>query len=289
MNLRRIGSLAACLVSTSLPALADWDIQAGPTDLIPSTFAFGVSETGQTLSVFCNDGVPNIMAWGYPAQAGASRQEALDIIVSGERFTVTTTHVPPDGYWVGPAQDSLIEALQNGRVVTMIPVSATDTEISLRGSSRTISSALSGCGNVVQTTADTAPTPPPDRTQINAEIAAACGGEFVLDDAALLTGLIDGDDIPDFVLDWAGVTCQASDLGRGAGNCGINMCQISVVLSERDNEVVLGLAPELVPDAFGRARLKTVALRPSCSDGALDCVFLWNLTDEGLEAMPAPQ
>jgi hypothetical protein len=159
--------------------------------------------------------------------------------------------------------------------------------IDLAGSSRAIDAALANCPGetVVQAPADQLDAAAPSRAAVERAIEVACQGAYTLDESALLTGLIDTDDVPDFVLDWAGVTCRSTTMGRGAGNCGINMCQISVALSAQDSTVVLGVAPELVIDAFGRARLRTVALRPSCPGGALDCVVLWQLTSEGLEPL----
>ncbi|MEE4189776.1 MAG: hypothetical protein V2I76_15205 [Roseobacter sp.] len=280
-------ALSALAVGVTVQmAAANWELRQGPTDFIETDHAFGASASGQTLNVFCSDGVETIMAWGYPAQPGRERTEAFIVNVSGQEFVVQSTRVPPDGFWRGAAPAGLIEALRHGNWAEVAVPGAVSIMIDLAASSRAIDAALANCR------ADSVSRPPtgqfdasaPSRAAVESAIELACQGPYTLDEGALLSGLIDTDDVADFVLDWAGVICQSNAMGRGAGNCGINMCQISVALSAQDSTVVLGVAPELVIDAFGRARLRTVALRPSCPDGALDCTVLWQLTSDGLEA-----
>lgn len=147
----------------------------------------------------------------------------------------------------------------------------------MRGSSRAIDQAVAECsGNASRQTAS--------GFNLDATLQELCSGGYSLTEGSVLEGRIDDDEMIDTVLDYAGIRCDDPLKGRGAGNCGINMCSIDIYLSGRkDPATILGVAPTLVPRAFGRSALRTIGLRPACADNALDCTIDWRLTSAGLE------
>ncbi len=268
------------------PAQADWTLAPNGNWISQTPTAIGVSVDGvKALSLTCANGSPLIYTSGYPATPGQNRQDSFTVIVEGRDFPVTGEHSPPDGLWTGTPPAGLVEALKKGRVADIRPPGQGKVRMSLKGSSRAIDAALAGCMPV----ADQASSPPTGGgtgriVLTGALIAEACGGAFDIADGAELTGLLDGDDKPDIVLDWAGVTCADRSRGRGAGRCGINMCSVEVFFTQtQSSQQLLGLQPQIVNRAFGKSALRTLALRPSCPDGALECVVDWRWTGTRLE------
>ncbi|MBY8974289.1 hypothetical protein KHP62_00620 [Rhodobacteraceae bacterium NNCM2] len=263
-------------------ALADWQLAPNGNWVSETPTAIGVSVDGvKALSLTCADGKPLIYANGYPAISGANRQDSFSVVVGNQTFTVSGEHSPSDGLWTGVPSAGLIAALKKGRVADVTPSGQPRTRLSLKGSSKAIDAALTGCApaggsagagggsNVVLT---------------GALIADACGGDFQLADGAELTGLLDEDDKPDIVLDWAGVTCADRSKGRGAGFCGINMCTIEVFMTKsQSRQQVLGLQPQIVSRAFGKSALRTLALGRSCPGQATECFVDWRWTGSKLE------
>lgn len=277
---------AFALLFAAAPALADWSFAPAGNWVSETPTAIGVSDDGtHGLHVTCAGGAPFLYANGYPARSGANTQESFAVVVDGARFGVTGEHSPPDGLWTGRPPQALIDALKAGSRAEIVIGGQAGVALNLRGSSRAIGSALGGCGPA-QSAATAPPAGQQDQVLAAVLITEECGGAFELAEGSEMLGLLDGDDQPDVVLDWAGVTCADASKGRGAGRCGINMCTISVFLTELQAEQpLLGLKPEIVARGFGRQALRTLALRPSCPDNALECFVTWRWTGTELEAV----
>ncbi len=265
------------------PAFAEWSLASSGNWVSETPTALGVSTEGvHGLHLTCSEGAPFIYVKGYPANPGANRQESFTVSVDGSSFSVTGEHSPPDGLWTGTPTPDLIGALKRGRVAEVTPEGAPTITVALRGSSRAISAALDGCPASDSPESDSAGK----IVLLGQMIAEACGGGYSLADGHEFTALLDGDDRPDIVLDWAGVTCDDRSRGRGAGRCGAIMCSITVVLTETKGvQELLGLRPRAVQRAFGKSALRTTALPTSCPDGASECFVDWRWTGSKLEAV----
>lgn len=271
--------ISTVIALTASAALAEWSFAPAGNWVSETPTAIGVSVQGaHAVQITCAGGAPFIYTNGYPAKPGDNRESSFSIVVDDQSFQVTGEHSPSDGLWTGAPPPGLIDALRRGRVADVTPEGQSTVRLSLSGSSDAIGRALEGCAAAETSAA-------PGRIVLTgALIADACRGGYELTEGAELTGLLDGDDQPDIVLDWAGVTCADRSQGRGAGRCGVNMCTISVFLTETQSEQpLLGLKPEIASRGFGRSALRTLALRPSCPDDALECFVTWRWTGTKLE------
>lgn len=119
--------------------------------------------------------------------------------------------------------------------------------------------------------------PPPT---LAAHIGRGCNGSYTMDATELLVGLIDGDDVPDYVLDWNIVRCTQ---GFARPFCGAANCSIDVFLSSRgyvlrEGDGFLGIAPQLVPLSNGRMGMKISGTAGACATGFCDRPFWWDGT-----------
>ncbi len=115
---------------------------------------------------------------------------------------------------------------------------------------------------------------------IAARITQVCNGPYQLDPSELLTGLIDSDTAPDYVLNWNTVRCTA---GLARPLCGAANCSIDTYLSSRfyrhsERDSLLGIAPTLVPLSNGRMGIKISGTASVCSTGFCDRPFWWDGT-----------
>ncbi|EPX82146.1 hypothetical protein Salmuc_02515 [Salipiger mucosus DSM 16094] len=228
----------------------------------------------------CREGSPLLWTQGWaPAKAGPDRQESFAVIVDGNRFTVTGQHLPEEGLWTGPPSAALIAALRGGSRATVAVPGEAQVGVSLGGSSRAIGQVLDGCGGGTAASANTSGA---GKVVLFGQlIATRCGGGFSITEGAEMTGRLDDDDQPDFVLDWGGVTCDDRSKGRGAGFCGAALCTIEIAFTEtQGRQQVLGVRPELVDRAFGRKALKTTTQGATCGGPAQVCdvIWIWNGT-----------
>lgn len=274
------------LVLAPQPLLAEWRIGPGAEIYKGTTSAFGVTERGVgALALMCQDGKPLLWTQGWAlSKAGPDRQESFSVIVDGQSFPVRGLHLPEEGLWTGAPPGALIAALRAGsRAVVAVPGEA-QVGVSLRGSSRAISQVLDGCKRD-ETTAASAPEP--GRVVLFGQlIATQCGGGYSITDDAEMTGRLDGDNTPDFVLDWGGVTCDDRSKGRGAGFCGATLCTIEIAFTEtQSRQQVLGVNPELVDRAFGQKALKTTTQGATCGGAAQVCDVIWVWNGSKLEPL----
>jgi len=283
MSFRVIVVLCSLLCANAV--LAEWRFSPTSHTVFDTPTAFGVSVEGtKALALTCVDGKPLIYVHGYLAVPDDNRQDSFTVAVGGQRFTVTGEHAPSDGLWSGRPSARLIDALKRGRTADVVPAGQEKVRIALKGSSKAIDTALRDCTSIDD--ADPTRSLGGETGLTRALVSKACGGDYRIADGAELTGNLDGDDKPDIVLDWAGVSCADASKGRGAGYCGINTCTIEVFFTEtQQRQQILGLKPQILPRGFGRPVLRTLALRPSCPRGALECSVDWRWTGGKLEAV----
>lgn len=264
-------------------AIAEWRYLPDGSELIVEPFAVATAEGGyHSFGVYCRVGTVTAFTQGYVAQAGSDEPAALSINVDGTNFEIPGTKVPPSGLWRASISPELVAALQRGNLVRVRPSGQDGFQYSLRGSSRAIDQAIADCQS--DASSQTATLQTGSDFDLDATLQELCNGGYSLADGAALEGLIDDDELTDTVLDYAGIQCDDPSIGRGAGYCGINMCSIAIHLTSRSEPtILLGVAPTLVPRAFGKSALRTIGLRPACPDGALDCTIDWRLTSTGLE------
>lgn len=262
-------------------ALAEWSFAPDGNWVSQTPTALGVSVRGvHALSLTCVDGRPFAYTQGYPAKPGDNRQASFTVVVEGQSYRVTGEHSPPDGLWTGFAPPGMAAALKRGRVADVTPQGAETQRYSLKGSSKAISAALANCDS-----ASGSAKPGGKIVLMGQMIAAACGGGYALADGHEFTALIDGDDKPDIILDWAGVTCDDRSKGRGAGRCGAAMCSITVAFTQTQSiQDLLGVKPQIVTRAFGRLALRTVQVSRTCLKPSCEVDWRWN----GSKLEPAP-
>lgn len=280
-------SVAFLAISTSV-TVAEWRVGPGSEIFLGTDSAFGVSHQGvHAVGIMCRNNAPMLWTQGYPSAAGANREESFEVSVDGRSFALTGEHAPPDGLWTGEPSTELIDALKAGSNASVkIPRQIVAT-YSLRGSSRALGRVLADCS--AASDAKTEPETETARSRViltGQLIANACGGSFTFADGAEFTGFLDGDDKPDIVLDWGGVTCDDPSKGRGAGFCGAALCTIEVALTQtQSRRQILGLDPERVDRGFGRHALKTNTQGAACGGGAQACQVIWRWTGKSLEAI----
>ena len=284
--MRLFAPVFAMIVCFASQAGADWNFVATGNWVSETPTARGVGRTGvHALFATCVNGAPFLYTSGYAAVAGQNRTETFQVTVDGARFSVTGTHAPPDGLWTGTASPDLIDALKRGRQADVRVPGQNRIRYSLRGSSRALGRALAACTRSASASRPASSSADGDRkANLNDIVAQACGGEYHIASTSDLSGDLDGDGAPDRILDWAGVRCLDRSKGRGAGFCGASMCRIDIALSSSgQHQQLLGLNPELKRRAFGSVALRTLSVRPSCPDNALECRVDWRWRDGKLE------
>ncbi len=126
------------------------------------------------------------------------------------------------------------------------------------------------------------PQPPPDggaylRQAAEGFAASNCSDFFVLGEGALRSANIDGDGIPDIVLDYNNITCNND--GRRPGVCGASLCSIDVFLSKTfarsgQPEQLLGMSSDLVLLTNGNHAVVTSGNLSMCQS-TQGCAFYW--------------
>lgn len=270
------------LVALPTVSLADWKVaQPGGHDdnISASPKAFVIGNTGyHTLGITCGDSGPFLYTLGYAARGGSSNVE-VELGVDGITVSVPVVHQASDGLYIGPAPANTIEALKSGSRARLTAPGEQPIAYSLKGSSRSISSVLSGCkggagdGNQSSSVPDEFPE---DWTGL---LSDACDGGFEVIASAYSRADVDGDEVKDHLLDFGGLSCFDSSIGRGAGLCGINQCALWARLSRSETtQSFLGLNPQAVSRGFGAVALLVTNLRPSCPNDAMSCgtLYVWN-------------
>lgn len=124
--------------------------------------------------------------------------------------------------------------------------------------------------------------PPTMRQMAEAALRSGCGGAADTEPGTFLEGEIDGDGVPDVVLDWAGATCRT---GTPRPFCGASMCSASAFLSSRapgasrEGDEFLALGVRLQPLSNGNMAIAVGGSLSTCSQyGKTSCEFLyyWN-------------
>ncbi|ETX30222.1 hypothetical protein [Roseivivax isoporae] len=243
---------------------------------------FGVDCSGGTAMVYFADGL---------LHAGDTRQGRVALSVDGRDFSREGTFEPLGhvAWWRMDAGDGLLEALRAGRSVSVRgDVNDRFFTFGLRGSSAAIGQVLAACGGA----GAGAPVAAADASGLGpavprARIEEACRGPFDAD-GAIAEVRIDGDDAPDFVLDWSRVTCANPAVGRGGGYCGMQMCTLDVYASSTWRPgsfpqpiLALGWA---VPGPGADHAFETTVPGGACPGGG-PCTRHWNWTGGALDAV----
>lgn len=303
-------ALTAALCVAALPALAEW--QASVTSYAGVRFAAATDPSGM-LTIRCAAPDP---AAASPGQAGTPYNAKLELSgalfapdAAGDRMTATL--VPDDtGYrfpdsvfdaernlWplpVAMADPSLLATLQSNRMV-LHNGRGKAWQFSTEGLEAAVSATFHACIEGWRAQDHTIPPAlagfaPPKTALALADhalpktiaqrVAVACNGPFEFDPATLLTGLIDGDQATDYVLNWNDVRCT-SGLARplcGAANCSIDVFLSSLGYRYRERDALLGIAPALVPLSNGRMGITMSGTGGICGGGRCNRPFWWDGT-----------
>lgn len=111
-----------------------------------------------------------------------------------------------------------------------------------------------------------------------------CEGAATMEPDALLAGDIDGDTIPDVVLDWNHIRCAPPMMARAF--CGAANCSVDVFMSSKgyvDPEQMLGAAPALVSQPDGRMGLMISGSLSMCGQNGENCARPWVWTGTQLD------
>lgn len=132
------------------------------------------------------------------------------------------------------------------------------------------------------------PAPPPApvtmRQAAEAAVVKGCNGASTFEPGAFLSGDIDGDGVPDVVLDWGSIACAQPP---ARPYCGASRCSAFVFLSQRfplrpKPIDILGLGVRLQPLSNGNMAVASGGSLMECRSVGLDgCEFLfyWNGAD----------
>ena len=127
------------------------------------------------------------------------------------------------------------------------------------------------------------------RAAADGHVFAVCGGAATAVPDYLIETEIDGDGVPDVVLDWGGISCPGS---VPRPNCGAAYCSIDVFLSTRPGpmpaESVLGIGVRAEPGLSGRSDLVTQVTAGSCpkSTRPVVCEQVWRWSGISLDPLP---
>lgn len=113
--------------------------------------------------------------------------------------------------------------------------------------------------------------------EIDRFLRRGCNASYTLDERAIEAHDLDRDGVPDRVVDWAGVTCNAA---MSRPYCGAAYCSIEVFLSTRpgDPQSMLGVGFEVTQAANGAPGLRFGGTAGGCARGECDRVFWWDGT-----------
>lgn len=185
--------------------------------------------------------------------------------------------------------DPLYRAMTTGQRMVMQVGPDAAWEIPMQGAGRAIEQVVAVCAATWQRTGNrppnalTAPGEPGARQDVGlrhwAEQSAstACSDFFTAGPNGFLTANIDGDGIPDVIVNYNDITCDND--GRRPGVCGASLCSVDVFLSRtfaRTNrpEQLLGMSAAFVDLSNGNQALSITGNLSMCQDRP-DCTFLW--------------
>lgn len=107
------------------------------------------------------------------------------------------------------------------------------------------------------------------------DVGQGCNSTFTAGEGAFLTGLIDADETPDVVVNWAEIQCQNS---FPRPFCGASHCSAKVFLSSQAGQRpddFLAQAIRLQPLSNGRMGLAIIGRFDSCGPNSLGCERIW--------------
>lgn len=182
------------------------------------------------IGVTCGDAGPYV----YFADGGyydvESYKGTLSISIDGQDYSRVATFIPDDtgNFWRMEPSDGLLDALRKGdTAVARSDMVDGAFSFGLRGSSAAIGQVVSICGDGSRATSSS------DGLSVAAaenRVRMACQGSYS-GEAVIVEANVDGDGSPDFLIDWVKVSCASTAVGRGGGNCGMQMCSIDLYAS----------------------------------------------------------
>jgi len=209
-----------------------------------------------------------------------------------------------DGNWNTNLQlsDPLIAAMRGGRDLIFGPVAGPQYRFSTAGLGTALDAVTRYCVSEYQRLGHPVPAALSAyaasaqvgtslEAAIGADIAKACPTGATTAPGHILSGQIDHDDQPDFVLDWGAVTCNAPP---ARPFCGASMCGADVYLSSRypaqgQADVLLALGVRLIPLSNGFQGIELGGSLSTCNSagkGSSGCVFVWYWSGTDLARLP---
>ena len=151
------------------------------------------------------------------------------------------------------------------------------------GLSQALDEAMVLC-NAAWTTQDSTSVPSL-ASRAQADVTRVCGGAFTAEPQAVTSHLIDGDTVPDTVIEWSKITCQG---GLARPFCGASHCSVWIYPSTRGgaHEDLLAQAVEPIELSNGRVGLSIHARQDGCPPNALGCARIWYWTGTTLDMLP---
>ena len=112
---------------------------------------------------------------------------------------------------------------------------------------------------------------------INAYLQRECGASYRITQDAIEAHDLDRDGVPDQIVDWAGVTCNAA---MARPYCGAANCSIEVFLSTRPGapQSFIGVGYSVAQAANGALGLRFGGTAGACARGECDRVYWWDGT-----------
>lgn len=116
--------------------------------------------------------------------------------------------------------------------------------------------------------------------ELDAHLQRTCQAGYTLHPEAIAAHDLDRDGVADRIVDWRGVTCDASSPLGPIPFCGAAYCAIDVFLSTRpgDPQSMLGVGYEVTQAANGAPGLRFGGTVGGCARGDCDKIFWWDGT-----------
>lgn len=169
--------------------------------------------------------------------------------------------------------DRMFAALPNATRLVLHVGNTQAWELPVNGLATSLAQAQAHCTKAWQ-----GAVPAPDLRRMAERFAASnCSDFFTLGPQAIRTANIDGDGIPDIVLDYNAITCDNDN--KRPGVCGASLCSVDIFLSRTfaktgQPEQLLGMSAELVPLSNGNQAVATSGNLSICQSTE-PCAFYW--------------
>lgn len=200
----------------------------------------------------------------------------------------TVTWSELDGVWAVdlPAQDQVFQKLTQARAFVLQTGPATAWTMPLGGFGAAMMTAGAAC-DAAWAAAGATGVPSPQLARAKAAVQRGCdGASYTAQPTAFLSGLIDGDEVPDVAVWWGDISCNQA-LARPF--CGASHCSFDVYLSGKaEPDQWLAMAAALTPLNNGRVGVDLVARQSVCGEDSLGCRVIWYWTPQGFQPQVMP-